>query len=314
MATTTYSCPECHAVLRPKRPFPPGKKAKCPECGTIFLPPAGPKAAASRPKPGAGGADDEDGEETYSFVEEKKEEPEDEVVDENDDFDDDEDQPRRKRKMTDKEKRMAVFDPIKDHKAKSKRGPAQAACIGPSNKLMAVGIAGSAGWLFFMLVISWPYIFPPDEPDPNAANQQRSGPPLAGGPAETDKDKAKAKPSESEVSLSKFMSVTLLIVGLLVGILGFAYGGLICAGAVKMQQLESYAWGITSCIMALFPIQVGGLSIMALYFVGFVMDLGLIPASLLVVLFSGLSMFVGASSLVVLRNPEVKAGFYEKME
>jgi hypothetical protein len=313
MATTTYSCPECHAVLRPKRPFPPGKKAKCPECGTIFLPPAEPKAAASRPKPGGGAVDDEDGDETYSFVEEKKEEPEDEVVDEDDDFDDDEDRPRRKRKMTDKEKRMAIFDAVKDHKPKSKRGPAQAAIIGPSNKLMFTGIAGCAGWLFFMLVISWPYIFPPDEPDPNAAaNQPRSGPPLAGGPAET--DKAKAKAPESETSLSKFVSVTLLIVGLGVGLLGFAYGGLICAGAVKMQNLESYAWGMTSCIMALFPLHVGGLSIMALYFVGVVMDLGLIPASLLVLLFSGLSMFVGASSLVVLRNPEVKAGFYEKME
>jgi hypothetical protein len=52
MTATTFSCPDCDAVLKLKSPLPPGKKIKCPKCNSIFgTPTNGDRAStAVRPK------------------------------------------------------------------------------------------------------------------------------------------------------------------------------------------------------------------------------------------------------------------------
>jgi hypothetical protein len=59
------------------------------------------------------------------------------------------------------------------------------------------------------------------------------------------------------------------------GLLMFFWGGLVCYGAFKMQNLESYAWALTGAV------------------------LGSIP------------LLVGLFALITLRDPKVIAGFQE---
>lgn len=47
-----FSCPECDKVLKSANPIAPGKKVKCPSCGTVFAPaPAKPAAKPALKKP-----------------------------------------------------------------------------------------------------------------------------------------------------------------------------------------------------------------------------------------------------------------------
>jgi hypothetical protein len=55
MLATTFSCPDCGAVLKLANPVPAGKKIKCPKCNTVFPAPAGdPPPSAVRPSEDAG--------------------------------------------------------------------------------------------------------------------------------------------------------------------------------------------------------------------------------------------------------------------
>src|SRR5438067_13787539 len=58
MLATTFTCPECRAVLKTGGALPPGSKIKCPKCATVFAlpddtllaPPS--QASGATPAPG----------------------------------------------------------------------------------------------------------------------------------------------------------------------------------------------------------------------------------------------------------------------
>lgn len=47
----SLTCPSCGSILKTKDPVPPGKKVKCPKCGTVFAAPPEEPAEAPPPAP-----------------------------------------------------------------------------------------------------------------------------------------------------------------------------------------------------------------------------------------------------------------------
>src|SRR5262245_1227949 len=117
MAPSTYTCPKCRVTLRPTKPFPPGKKVKCPKCGATFSTPApaarpreAVKAAPTAPPPPAQPSEEEEGGMVYAF---KKEEAADDRFE--------------------AERKRAAMGVVLDRTPKTKRGPAMATVVIPSN-------------------------------------------------------------------------------------------------------------------------------------------------------------------------------------
>jgi hypothetical protein len=135
------------------------------------------------------------------------------------------------------EKNKPIFDILADKHKRSARGPASAALVLPTNLLIFAGAITSVAGIVVILVYVWNLIF-------------------------TD-----ASPSDDEIMDA------LPFVGL--GLLMFFWGGLVCYGAFKMQNLESYAWALAGAV------------------------LGSIP------------LLVGLFALITLRDPKVIAGFQE---
>jgi len=75
-----------------------------------------------------------------------------------------------------------------------------------------------------------------------------------------------APPGEEELDEAVF--------GMLMGLLGFVWGGIICYGASQMQELGSYIFAMLGAIM-------------------------------------GVPLLVGIFAIIMLQNPKVKAGFEE---
>jgi hypothetical protein len=134
-------------------------------------------------------------------------------------------------------KNKPKFTNLQEKHKRSARGPASAALVLPTNLLIFAGVITSIAGIAVILIFVWNLIF-------------------------TD-----VSPSDDEINEK------LPYVGL--GLLMFLWGGLVCFGAFKMQNLESYAWAIA-----------GGV-------------LGSIP------------LLVGLFALITLRDPKVIAGFKE---
>lgn len=128
------------------------------------------------------------------------------------------------------------FGEMRKKYPKSKRGPAMALTIEPANFLTAQGILVCVGAIVFMFVAIFPLVF--DEKVTSAETRQR----------------------------------IIMMVG---AVVMFAWGGLMCVGAAKLQDLFSYSW---ACVGA---------------------ALGLLP------------FFFGIFAFVVLMDPIVKEGFEE---
>lgn len=134
------------------------------------------------------------------------------------------------------ERTKPKFQNIADKFKKSMRGPASAALVMPTKLLIAVGVLTCILALVWFIVGFWPLVF-------------------------TD-----APPSDEEIVDA--------LIQMVLAVLVFAVGILICYGAFLMQNLESYTWAIiASCIT--------------------------IP------------LLVGIYSLITLRDPRVIAGFQE---
>lgn len=88
----------------------------------------------------------------------------------------------------------------------------------------------------------------------------------------------------------------------------FSFGAIMCLGAAKMHDLTSYTWSIIGAIMALLiyvPRAImTGLSAVVMYGP---------PGLIMAVLVMALAL-VGLWNLIVLFNPEVRAGFKERAE
>ncbi len=350
MASSRLTCPECNATLKPAQPVPDGKKVKCPKCGVPFVapgavpaevfelveedqPPAKQKAAPAPakkaaakkavPKKGAAKKPSDDDEEggTYSVL--PGEAPGDE----------------------DDEKEKIDYAP--DMSIKDLRGPAVGWIMRPSTWLLKCGVAGVLGWLGLIVAILIPILFPlpGGEEKPALAigrgveamapglgggggmgggmmggmgmGMGQGAPQQQGGPSE----KKEIKEAEEEEYENCFRVFgldlrALAAVVITISVFGVFYSALIVVGSIKMQNMESRAWGMTAAILSLIPINVLGLELLSYILVFFLLMVFMKAAAITVVwIWIGVnSLYVmsivgGIWSIVVLNKEEVVAGY-----
>ena len=332
MTAFKLTCPECSTVLKPAKPVPAGKKVKCPRCETIFT--AGPdedeedtpapKAAARKSspdksrKPAAKAPakaapkkkedDDEGG--TYGYLKEEGEEEEEE-----------------------ENKPKISYAP--DLSIKDLRGPAVSLLMGPTNKLTLCGMIGFIGWLIFLVLILIPALFPLQEDTTKpklvmkfgrglaAVSPSGGGPGPGGGGGKADAPKlAEEKSSFYEIagvdlSVMCEMAWYLFLPSLLPILVLMCYSGLVAYGAIQMQNLESYGWGMAASIMVMIPGTCCGGVVLVIgmvfqFVLGLILDDVFYVGMLASVVTSGVWLAcvgVGIWNLTTLFNPGVVAGF-----
>jgi hypothetical protein len=352
MTASKLTCPECSTVLKPAKPVPPGKKVKCPRCETIFTagalddrsPPRdeedtpAPKAAARKASPDKGRKppakappakappakaapkkkdDDEEGG-VYGYIKEEGEEEE-------------------------EEKPQISYAP--DMSIKDLRGPAVAILMPPTNKLTLCGMIGFLGWLALLVLLLIPAMFPIQEdttkPKPvkkidqalAAVNPQSKpggggGVPMGlGGGVGGDQPREKKKAEEDKSSFFEIATIDLSLVcelpwyvflpSMLPIVILMCYSGLVAYGAIQMQNLESYGWGMAASIMVMIPgtccggvVLVTGMVIQ--FALGMIMDDTFFIGTIASIVTSAVWLAcvgVGIWSLTTLFNPDVVAGF-----
>ena len=124
------------------------------------------------------------------------------------------------------EKNKPKFTDVKDKFKRSLRGPAMALLVMPSNLLIAEGALTGLFGVGSVIVGIWPLVF-------------------------TD-----APPSDEEIAEQ--------LVTIFVGLVAFTWGALICLGASRMQNLDSYAWALAGSVLGIFPLLAGIFAIIAL--------------------------------------------------
>jgi hypothetical protein len=231
----SYTCPNCNEALVLDKAVPPGKKVKCGNCDFVFVPNMQTFAVAKEPPAKPARAEKAAKAAPVSPPAPAKK---------TDDEDDDGaaitaygvvKETEAEKNAADKNK--VKFTNIQEKHKRSARGPASAALVLPTNLLIFAGVLTSLAGIVVILIYIWNLIF-------------------------TD-----ASPSDDEINDA------LPFVGL--GLLMFFWGGLVCFGAFKMQNLESYSWALAGAV------------------------LGSIP------------LLVGLFALITLRDPKVIAGFQE---
>ncbi|MCE9564478.1 MAG: hypothetical protein K8U57_20765 [Planctomycetes bacterium] len=280
----TYTCPnpDCGASLKTPARVAAGKSVKCPKCNRPFVPeteededaPASvgtlkfadgdaPKKPAVPTKPGG---------KAVPKVE-KKEEPPPPPPPAASPFADDDDESAESIKKgygvkveTEEEKKEAEkhkpkFTEVQDKFKKSARGPAMAMLVMPTNLMTASGLANLALGLLWFVQGAWPLVF------------------------------NDAPPGEEELGEA--------LLDMVVGVLVFGWGAMVCFGASQMQELGSYPWGLTGSIMCAIPVSV---SIIAQLMENWT-ALGLLVALP--------QIGIGIFGIVTLQSPAVKAGFAE---
>ncbi|VTS02622.1 unnamed protein product [Gemmata massiliana] len=233
--SVSYTCTHCGVTLKTPKRVQVGKTVPCPKCGQTFVPE--PEEEAS-----SGGAG------VLKLADEpKKPAPPLAPVKRPIDDDDDEDAASVKRGYgvvgeTEEEKQRIEdnkpkFTDVQDKFKKSARGPAMSLLVMPSNLLTLEGlITGVAGLGMFMYGV-WPLIF------------------------------NDAPPGEEETEEA--------IIYMMLGMVTFLWGGMVCFCASQMQELGSYPWALVGSIMGIVP------------------------------------LLIGIYGIVMLQNPKVKAGFEE---
>ncbi len=283
MAVSKLTCPECKSVLRPAKPVPAGKTVKCPECGNRFTvgdeepdaPPRKPKkapaseeeAAERKPKRAA------DGNPAPKKAAAKKPAVPDNLPIPLQKDDDDEDGGGTYRVedvggggVEEEDKPDVEYAP--DMSIKDLRGPANSALVQPSNMMILVGGLGFFGWVLLLLLILIPTMTPVESDD----GGDKSRPPkqvvgIEHGLATVQDEKdvpAEMKDDPSRKSMFEIFGVNiagfgtmawyLFILVILPIFVGMVYCALATYGAVKIQNLESYGWGIASCILLMLPL------------------------------------------------------------
>ena len=293
MAAGLYTCPECQASLRPTKPPPPGKKVKCPKCGAIFRTPeeaqparakqaasSSKRVTASPPKPDEPLEDE--GMAVYAF---KEKQAEDEKFEE--------------------ERKRAALGVVLDRAPKSKRGPAMATVVMPSNTLLGAGLINCLIQLFCICIWIWPIIFSEHQLQPKEVLTESDG-------KEVNKDWQELNSNERiDMKQAEQKDTVIRCILVVCSILSFVYAGFIALGGVRMQNLESYGWAITACIMGIFPWCT--LWVTCLFWPGLMVDSWWIWWFMYLPLgASVITIPAGLWCLITLRNPNVKEGYFEK--
>lgn len=317
--TTNITCPECSTVLRPAKPLRAGKSVKCPKCGAGFVvggeresrggsaggqikPAAAAAPAKKKPAPVApimpDDDDDDGGGGTYGFVsEEKTEAPE--------------------------------VDYAPDVGIRDLRGPAMMEIVNPSNKMIFAGVFGFLGWLGFLVILLIPLLFPLATKEERAKEREIKEKARqmakANGPKDTVTKEDPPKKDDDDDSILKIGDLDLrdiaelpwylIVLCLMPQVLGMIYCATLSVGAVKIQNLESREWGVAASIMAMVPLNVGGLICVAAMVLNLLLGLLFddwfkwVVVGFLLVCIWGLSLAVGIWNLTVLNKPDVIAGF-----
>jgi hypothetical protein len=242
--SVSYTCPnpDCGVTLKTPNRVPTGKSVKCPKCGNPFVP-------EPAEAPGAAGAGtfkiaDDEPKKSGAKPEANSAPP---APVKKPFHDDDEEDPESVKKgygvvkETEEEVKAAKknkpkFTEVQDKFKKSARGPAMALLVMPSNLLLGAGLILTALSIVFFISSMWPLVF------------------------------NDAAPGEEELDEAVF--------GMMLAVIGFVWGAMVCYGASQTQELASYTWATIGGIM-------------------------------------GVPMLVGIFSLIMLQNPKVKAGFEE---
>ncbi len=313
--STNISCPECGAVLRPAKPLPAGKSVKCPKCGAGFaigarnsrsadarVSPARPAPSPVKKKPSAGPApapvapiapvmpgDDEEGGGIYSVA-------------------------------TGKEHDGGIeIDYAPDVGIRDLRGPAVMEIVNPTNKMILVAATGFLGWVAFLVIMIIPILFPnKTSEDIRREKEDKDFFEKTGMHLPKPKDDDSSMLVVGDLDLRKVANLPwyLIVPCLLPMPLGMIYSATLAAGAVKTQSLESREWGIASAVMAMVPLNAGGLLCILTMVLGGLLDLlgfegafKWIMLGLLLTMAWGTNLACGIWLLTVLNKPEVIAGF-----
>ncbi len=325
MAVTKITCPECKTVLRPAKPLPPGKTVKCPECGNRF--PAteeAPGAPLRKPKKA-----DPDGERKPKKPAADKQPA---AVKKMDDDDEDGGTYRFEDAAQGEDKPEINYAP--DMSIKDLRGPAQSALVRPTNAMIAVGAVGFFGWVALLILILIPTLFPIDNDEGDKTKPPK---PVIGlehglGAVQDDKDpppELKVDPARKSmyqlfgINFSSFGALAwyIFILILLPIFLGMIYCAFVTYGAVRIQNMEGYGWGVASNIMMMIPIHSFGFMTATALFVQFFLkmfsdDASSVSGTLigLMVLEELICVAVGAWGLMTLLSAKVVKGFEYKPE
>jgi hypothetical protein len=199
--------------------------------------------------------------------------------------------------------------------------------VDPSNKLILVGATGFLGWCALLITMTIPCLFPletKEERDKVRAQklQQLEMMRVAAGPAAKDLPPVVL---EDDSSIFTVGAVDLRALGafrwylvvacFLPVILGMAYSAVLSMGAVKIQNLESREWGVAASVMAMVPLNAGGILAMLALVLNLLLDMMFegwfkwICLAFLLVCAWGTNLAVGIWMLTTLNKPEVIAGY-----
>ena len=239
-----------------------------------------------------------------------------------------------------------------DMSTKDLRGPAVSALVQPSNAMIIVGGAGFFGWLALIFLHLFPILFPLDidegdktkPPKPVIAIEAALAPAAlnltvpAQPPTNTGGSGTPTLPPEPKPSakaMSPYMAFILMdpsgavrfswagkTLIFLIMVLGMVYSAFVAYGAVRIQNLDGYGWGIAACIMAIVPFWTlygfsACLAQLARFLFGMVLDDPFTlarawNAALSLPMLAG--MAVGVWTLMTLRSEKVLKGFKYKAE
>ncbi|MCX7701404.1 MAG: zinc-ribbon domain-containing protein [Gemmataceae bacterium] len=214
-----YTCPSCKVVLKRQEPIPAGKKIKCPKCEHIFAVPAttsgqqtvaatrakGSEADSPKAAPAKTTKDDDDwAKNPYRVITDAEEDD-----------------------TVKAEKQRAAAGIVLDRFKKSKRGPALAKVVVPSNIMLATGIILGAISIIVFIVGLFPIVFKSyylDTPEFKKLSE------------------AKLEEEWQKIVVSR----VIIMVGAACSLI---YAGIICVGAFKMRTLESYTWAMIAAVL-----------------------------------------------------------------
>ncbi len=329
MAVSRITCPECKTVLRPAKPLPPGKTVKCPECGNRFTASEeGPEVPPRKPKKAA-----PDGERMAKKPAPAKPAVKKPAAVKKDDDDDEEGGAYRFEDAAQGEDKPEInYAP--DMSIKDLRGPAQSALVQPTNAMIAVGALGFFGWVALLILILIPTLFPIDNDEGDKSKPPK---PVIGlehglGAVQDEKDppaELKVDPARKSmyqlfgINFSSFGALAwyLFILILLPIFVGMTYCAFVTYGAVRIQNMEGYGWGIASNVMMMIPLHSFGFMAATALFVQFFLKMFSDDASSVSGMLIGLMaveelicVAVGAWGLTTLLSEKVVKGFEYKPE
>jgi hypothetical protein len=273
MAATRLICPECNATLRPSQPVADGKRVKCPKCGAGFAAPGliqeqvfevvddeKTVAPQSRPRPpaGKGKPAPRGGKPPAGRPKAKPTKPPD------DDDDDEGGTYAFKDTLAQIDADKPEIDYAPDVSIKDLRGPAQGYIVRPSNFLLALAAINVLLSIAAILFNAWPFMFAEHvldhvdyfyekydkSGDQRLKNRAKNLPPKREGL--TEEEKRELEEQESLEIRNRIIFMVLFF------LLAF-YDGVVTAGAVKMQNMESRGWSLTAAIMTIVPVAGGGI-------------------------------------------------------